>query len=439
MKTSNEPNRATPGDNASGSALVVESATGVALGPSPGRPVPDEGTVLGFNRNIFYVGLVSFLTDTSTKMVYSIMPLFLVSIGASKTTLSVIEGIAESTAALVKTASGFWSDKIGRNKPFMVIGYAVTTFVTPLYSAVSSPLHVLLLRFVERFGKGLRTAPRDSLVAGSAAKGDTGRSFGLHKAMDNSGAIVGPLLAFAVLSLVPQGYRTAFLLAAIPAVLGVVTILALISEASKPEDSLYARFRFRDFPRKYYLLLGIIFLFTLGNSTDALLIVKANEVGVKVTYIPLVYLVFNVVSVLFAIPFGRRSDKIGRERVLVFGYLLYAAVYFGFGRTHDVRAVIGLFAMYGLYSAATDGIQKAFVSDLLDENKRGTGLGIYNAMLGLTLLPASIIAGVLYDRVDSSVPFYFGSATAAAAALLMIAFFHRNRRQGAATSRPGTA
>jgi MFS family permease len=179
-------------------------------------------------------------------------------------------------------------------------------------------------------------------------------------------------------------------------------------------------------------LLGIIFLFTLGNSTDALLIVKANEVGVRVAYIPLVYLVFNVVSVLFSIPIGTRSDKIGRERILVFGYLVYALVYFGFGFTRDVRVVIGLFAMYGVYSAATDGIQKAFVSDLLDQNKRGTGLGIYNAMLGLTLLPASIIAGVLYDRVDSSVPFYFGAATALAATLLMILFFHANRRADAA-------
>jgi MFS family permease len=407
----------------------------IASGPSDrlvGTQVEGQAetrdTILGFNKNIFYAGLVSFLTDTSTKMVYSIMPLFLMSLGASKTTLSVIEGIAESTAALVKTASGFWSDKIGRNKPFMAIGYAVTGIVTPVYAIVTSPMQVLLLRFVERFGKGVRTAPRDSLVAGSATQGDTGRSFGLHKAMDNTGAVVGPLLAFGVLALVPEDYRTVFLLAAIPAAIGVVTILVLIKEASKPKESLYARFSFRDFPRRYYLLLGIIFIFTLGNSTDALLIVKANEVGVQVAYIPLVYLLFNVVSVLFSIPFGTHSDKVGRERVLIFGYLVYSLVYFGFGYTRNIGVVIGLFATYGLYSAATDGIQKAFVSDLLDKNKRGTGLGIYNAMLGLTLLPASIIAGVLYDRVDSSIPFYFGAATAASAALLMMVFFYLNRR-----------
>jgi MFS family permease len=425
---------------------MTQETTRNIIGDSPQRPAKDGGdeieiqkmhhavsaesedTVFGFNKNIFYVGLVSFLTDTSTKMVYSIMPLFLLSIGASKTTLSVIEGIAESTAALVKTASGFWSDKTGRNKPFMATGYAITALVTPIYAAVTVPVHVLILRFVERFGKGVRTAPRDSLVAGSAAKGDSGRSFGLHKAMDNTGAIVGPLLAFAVLSLIPQGYRTVFLLGTIPAALGVVTVLVLIKEAAKPKESLYTRFSFRDFPKKYYLLLGIIFLFTLGNSTDALLIVKASEVGVKAAHVPLVYLVFNAVSVLFSIPLGKYSDKVGRERVLVFGYLVYAVVYFGFGYTQNIRTVVGLFAMYGLYSAATDGIQKAFVADLLDENKRGTGLGIYNAMLGLTLLPASIIAGVLYDRVDSSVPFYFGATTAVTAALLMALFFRTNSR-----------
>ncbi|MBN2495445.1 MAG: MFS transporter [Deltaproteobacteria bacterium] len=387
-----------------------------------------RGTLLGFHRNVVFAGLVSFLTDTSTKMVYSVMPLFLMSLGASKTTLCVIEGIAESTAALVKSASGFFSDKIGRNKPFMAIGYAVTAIVTPVYAAAGSPLHVLLLRFVERFGKGVRTAPRDSLVAASAKENDTGRSFGLHKAMDNSGAIVGPLLAFGVLSLVAEGYRIVFLLAAIPAALGVITLLASIKEAARPKESRYLRFRFRDLPRRYYLLLGIVFLFTLGNSTDALLLVKASEVGVKIAFVPLVYLVFHVVSVLFSIPLGKLSDRIGREKVLVFGYLLYAGVYFGFGYSRDLCAIVGLFALYGLYSAATDGVQKAFVSDLLDANKRGTGLGIYNAMLGLTLLPASIIAGVLYDRVDSSVPFYFGAATAAAAAVLMIAFLGCNRR-----------
>ncbi|HOA13701.1 MAG TPA: MFS transporter [Myxococcota bacterium] len=393
-----------------------------------------KDTILGFNRNIFFVGLVSLLTDTSTKMVYSIMPMFLMSIGASKTTLSVIEGIAESTAALVKTAAGFFSDRIGRNKPFMVVGYAITAIVTPIYAAVTSPVQVLALRFVERFGKGVRTAPRDSLVAGSATSGNLGRSFGLHKAMDNSGAIIGPLIAFGLIAALGENYRMIFILSAIPAVLGVLTIIGLIRDAKKPAESLYRKFRFRDFPKKFYLLLAIIFLFTLGNSTDALLIVKANEVGIKIAYIPLVYLIFNAVSVLLAIPIGSISDKVGRERILVFGYLVYAVVYLGFGYTTDVRVIVGLFATYGLYSACTDGIQKAFVSEMLDKNKQGTGLGIYNALLGITLLPASIIAGVLYDKVNNRVPFYFGAATAILAAVLMIVFAITNRRRPATTT-----
>jgi len=394
------------------------------------KPAKKKNTLFGFNKNIFYTGLTSFLTDTSAKMVYSVMPMFLLSIGASKTTLSLIEGIAESTAALVKTLSGFWSDKIGKNKPFMLIGYGLTAIITPLYSLVVSPVQVLYLRFTERLGKGIRTAPRDSLVAGSASDGNTGKSFGFHKAMDNSGGIAGPLLAFFVLQLFPGNYAKIFLLAGIPAFLGIAVIALFIREARKAEESLLKKFRFSDFPKRYYFFLGIIFIFTLGNSTDALLIVKANEVGIKLAFIPLVYLIFNIVSVLFSIPAGALSDKIGREKILIFGFLVYAVVYFGFGTTNSTGAIIALFALYGLYSATTDGIQKALVSDFLGTNQKGTGLGIYNALLGITLLPASIIAGLLYDHVDSSVPFYFGASTAIISALLMAIFYFSRKREG---------
>ncbi len=404
-----------------------------------GEPAPSDppegagrGLVFGFDRNLFAVGLVSFLTDTATKMVYSVMPLFLLSLGASKTTLSAIEGVAESTSALVKVAAGSFADRAGRNKPFLVVGYAITALVTPLYAAVTAPVQVLLLRFVERLGKGVRTAPRDSLVAASAPRGGAGRGFGLHKAMDNAGAIAGPLLAAGVLWLVPAGYRVIFLLAALPAALGVATVLWLVREASRPEGRSNDRFRLRDFPPRFYLLLGIVGLFTLGNSTDALLLVKASEVGIGVALIPLLYLLFNAVSVLLAIPFGSRSDRIGRGRILVFGYLVYSFVYVGFGYTRDPRVVVGLFALYGVYSAATDGVQRAFVTDLLHPQQRGTGLGLYHAVLGLMLLPASLIAGVLYDRVDASVPFYFGAATAAAAALLMALCFRQRPGLGRA-------
>ncbi len=381
-----------------------------------------DGKFFGFNRNILFTGLTSFLTDTSVKMIYSVMPMFLLSIGASKTSLSLIEGIAESTASLIKAFSGFWSDKIGKNKPFMLIGYGLSTLVIPLYTFVVSPVQVLVLRFVERFGKGIRTAPRDSLIAGSVINGETGKSFGLQKAMDNSGAIFGPLIAFILLSAVPGNYRLIFLLAGIPSIIAIFVIIFGIREAGKSSYGLFTKFHFRDFPARFYFFLVVIFVFTLGNSTDALLLVKANAIGVKVAFIPLVFLITSVVSVIAAIPLGTLSDRIGKEKILVIGFMIYAVVYYGFGVTTSTGVIVALFALYGLYSASTDSIQKAFISDITDENKKGTGLGIYNAVLGITLLPASLIAGILYDKVNSRVPFYFGSATALLASVMMIAF-----------------
>jgi len=388
-----------------------------------------EKKFFGFNRNILFTGLTSFLTDTSVKMVYSVMPMFLMSIGASKTSLALIEGIAESTSSLIKALSGFWSDKIGKNKPFMLIGYGLSALIIPLYTFVVSPIQVLVLRFIERFGKGIRAAPRDSLIAGSISNGESGKSFGLQKAMDNSGAIAGPLIAFAMLSLLPGNYRLIFLISGIPAILAIFVIIFGIKEARKNKYELFTKFHFKDLPAKYYFFLVILFIFTLGNSTDALLMVKANEIGVKVALIPLVYLITNVVSVLTAIPAGLFSDRIGKEKTLIAGYIIYAVVYYGFGITTSTRAIFALFALYGLYSAATDGIQKAFISDLIDKNKKGTGLGIYNALLGVTLLPASLIAGLLYDKVNSSVPFYFGAATAIISAILMLIFILTNRKE----------
>jgi len=378
--------------------------------------------IFRFNKNIFFTGLTSFLTDTAVKMAYSVMPMFLLSIGASKTSLSLIEGIAESTASLVKALSGFWSDKIGKNKPFMLIGYGLSALIMPLYSFVYAPIHVLYLRFLERVGKGIRTAPRDSLIAGSVTNKETGKSFGVQKAMDNSGAIVGPLIAFAVLFFIPGNYRLIFILAGIPSFLGILVIIFGIKEAGKKPGTLLQKFRFKDFPKKYYLFLFVVFIFTLGNSTDALLLVKANEIGVKVAFIPLVYLIISIVSVSLSIPIGSFADKIGKEKILLFGYIIYAVVYFGFGISSNITAIVALFALYGVYSAATDGIQKAFISDMIDGNKQGTAMGIYNGLLGVTLLPASIIAGVLYDKVNSSVPFYFGAGTAIISAILLIIF-----------------
>jgi MFS family permease len=384
--------------------------------------VTAERTIYGFSRNVINTGIISFLSDCSVKTIYSIMPMFLMSLGASKTSLALIEGIAESTASVFKVISGFWSDKIGKNKPFMLIGYGLSALVLPLYAFVLTPLHVLIIRFTERVGKGIRTAPRDSLIAGSVTNGETGKSFGLQKTMDNSGAIVGPLVAFGLLSFFPGNYRLIMLLAGIPAIFAIFVIIFGIKEVRKSKQELFTKFHFKDFSPRFYLFLGVIFIFTLGNSTDALLMVKANELGIEVAYIPLVYLITSVVSVVMAIPIGTLSDKIGKERILIVGFVIYAVVYYGFGSTSGTGFIVILFALYGLYSAATDGIQKAFISDLVDKNKKGTAMGIYNALLGITLLPASLIAGLLYDKVDSSAPFYFGAAMAILSAICMLLY-----------------
>ncbi|QHI73145.1 MFS transporter [Aminipila terrae] len=385
--------------------------------------------ILGIEKNIFFVGLTSFFTDTTTKMVYAVMPMFLLSLGASKTELSFIEGIAESTASVIKALSGWWSDKIRRNKPFMIIGYGFTAIISPLFAFAVSPMQVLFIRFTERVGKGIRTAPRDSLIAASADGREKGKSFGFHKAMDNSGAILGPLLAFAILFFCPEPYRKIFLISIIPGIIGLFCIIFFVEEVKLQNVNPLSKIKFKDFSSRYYAFLTIIFIFTLGNSTDALLLVKARDVGVTDEFIPLIYLIFNAVSVLFAVPAGILSDKIGRERIIIFGYVLYAIIYFGFGRTNSIGMLAGLFALYGLYSAATDGVQKALVSDLIPKDKRGTGLGIYNCLVGITLLPASLIAGIMYDHMGNQAPFYYGSIMSIIAATLLTIFYITNNKK----------
>lgn len=385
--------------------------------------------IFGLERNVFYTGLTSFFTDTSTKMIYSVMPLFLLSIGASKTSISLIEGIAESTASLIKAFSGYWSDKTGKNKPLMLIGYGVTALLTPLYALVRFPIQVLLLRFVERIGKGLRAAPRDSLISASVAPGETGRNFGFHKAMDNSGAILGPLIAFLLLSFFPLNYTNIFLLATIPAIIGVITIVVFIKEAKSVKSEVRPKFQFKQLPARFYFFLAIIFVFTLGNSADALLLVKTAETGINKSYIPFVYMIFNVVSVFLAIPIGKLSDKVGREKLIILGFLIYSVVYFLFGRFNSLNIFFFLFILYGLYSALTDTSQKAMISDIVSKDLKGTGYGLYHAVLGITLLPASLIAGVLYDKVNANAPFYFGAVMALIAAILMIVFTLVNKKK----------
>ena len=311
----------------------------------------------------------------------------------------------------------------------MIIGYGITALVTPLYSFVRLPIQVLFLRFFERIGKGLRTAPRDSLISSSAKHNEAGKNFGFHKAMDNSGAIVGPLAAFVLLYLFPLNYTNIFLIATIPALLGVLTIIIFIKERKSENIDNNNRFHINQLPRKFYFFLAIIFVFTLGNSADALLLVKTSETGIDKAYIPFIYMIFNVASVFLAIPIGKISDKIGREILIILGYLLYAIVYFLFGKFNSINIFVILFILYGVYSALTDTSQKAMISDIVSKDLKGTGFGLYHTMLGITLLPASLIAGLLYDKVNSNAPFYFGSTMALTATILMIVFVIIEKRK----------
>jgi len=236
------------------------------------------------------------------------------------------------------------------------------------------------------------------------------------------------LIAFLLLSISPLNYSYIFLLATIPAILGVLTIIIFIKEA-KAEKKTTNKISLKQLPKKFYFFLIIIFVFTLGNSADALLLVKTSETGIDKSYIPFVYMIFNTVSVLLAIPIGKLSDRIGREKLIILGFLVYAIVYYFFGKFNSINVFIFLFMLYGLYSALTDGSQKAMISDIVSKDLKGTGFGIYHAVLGITLLPASLIAGLLYDRVNSNAPFYFGSVMALIATILMIIFTILDKRK----------
>jgi MFS family permease len=240
--------------------------------------------------------------------------------------------------------------------------------------------------------------------------------------MDNSGAIIGPLLASLLLFIFPLKYGYIFILATVPAVLGVITILLFIKEKKERILSNNNKISFRQLPRKFYFFLFIIFIFSLGNSTDALLLVKTSETGIKPAYVPFIYMLFNTVSVFLAVPSGKLSDKIGREKLIVTGFFIYALVYFLFGAFNHIGVFVFAFILYGIYSAFTDSCQKALISDLTGIEIKGTGFGIYHAILGITLLPASLIAGLLYDKVNAGAPFFFGSMMSLLAAILLILY-----------------
>jgi MFS family permease len=373
-------------------------------------------------RNVRMMGIVSLLTDASSEMVYPILPIFLANVlGAPVAAIGLIESLAESAAAFMKVASGWLSDRVGRRKPLVAAGYALSNVVKPVLALTSAWPAVLALRLADRFGKGVRTAPRDALISESAPPEARGRAFGVHRALDTLGAAIGPLIAWIVLTASPGAFRTIFLISAIPGTLAILVVLFAVRDTGKrvPAGE-RAPLSFREFSRPLVIFTAISFFFGLANSSDALLILRAQDVGAPVAVIPLMYVVFNVVGALLAGPFGARSDRVGRRRLVIFGFAGYAIVYLGFALAGSPVTPWFLFGLYGIPYAATEGMTRAYVVDLAGSARRGTVLGAYTFVLGIAALPSSSVAGLLWDHVSHSAPFFVSAALMAASAVALL-------------------
>lgn len=374
----------------------------------------EEQTWLGLPRNVTAMGLVSLFQDISSEMIYPLLPLFLANVlGADKSIIGLIEGIAESTASLLKVFSGWLSDRSGRRKAWTIGGYSLSALVKPAVSLATAWPFVLAVRFLDRVGKGVRTAPRDALLAASTPDESRGRAFGLHRAMDTAGAVAGPLLAYALLPVFSGDYRPVFALTLIPGLISVALLVFLVRERrveAAPEERRKPQISLAPFDRQFKLFLLAVVIFTLGNSSDAFLLLRADATGVSNVQIPLLWLVFNVVYALASTPAGELSDRIGRRVVIIGGYAVFALVYLGFAAASAAWHIWGLFAAYGLYYGLTEGVQRAYAADLAPAHLRGTAFGVYHTLTGLALFPASVIAGWLWQTVGVPAPFLYGAA-----------------------------
>ena len=366
---------------------------------------------------------VSFLTDVSSEMIYPLLPVFLTSVlGANASFIGAIEGAAETTAALLKLASGWWSDRVRKRKPLVVIGYGIATLMRPLVAIAQTASQVLAIRVADRVGKGIRNAPRDALIAESVDPSIRGKAFGFHRAADHAGGVLGPLIAFTVLTYQWAPIRKVFLLAAIPGALSFLVLVMFVREIERPADAPTGSGPDLTLPlgSRFWRVLGVIFLFTLGNSTDAFLLLRANQLGVAVALAPILWAALHVVKSLSSTPGGALSDRIGRRPTLIMGWALYAAVYFGFAHATRAWQAWALFGVYGVFFGLTEGSERALVADLVIPERRGTAFGWYNLAIGLGALPASLLFGYVWDHAGASTAFLMGASLALAAALGML-------------------
>lgn len=379
----------------------------------------------GITRNVVVLGLVSFLTDISSEMVYPLVPLFLTTVlGAPVIAVGLIEGVAESIASVLKLVSGWTADRFGRHKRLVIVGYGLSSIAKPLLALATAWSVVFVARSVDRVGKGIRGAPRDALLVADIDPAYRGRAFGFHRALDAAGAVVGPLLGLALLTATGQRFRLIFILAAIPGLLGVLLILAVRDSnvGVKPTAGL-PRLRgvWGQMPGSYRRFLFVGMLFALGNSADAFLVLRARDLGLGLTGAVLAYVVLKLVATATSFPAGILADQIGRRRVLGVGFGLFAGVYgglalIGFASTTWIWP---LFALYGLYLALTDGVGRAVIVDLAPGSLRGGALGLYQGAVGLMALASSLLAGLLWQSVGAWSPFALGAVTALLAVVLL--------------------
>ena len=398
--------------------------------------------LLRLPRNVLAIGLVSLLNDASSEFIYPLLPLFLtLTLGASPFAVGVIEGGAESLSGFLKLFSGYFSDRRGRRKGLVVFGYGLASAVRPLIGFATSWPQVFAIRLTDRFGKGVRSAPRDAMIADAAAPAERGLAFGFHRAMDHAGAVVGPLLSYYTLSFIATNnnsptageYRLLFLLASVPALAAVVVAVFFVRDKGREGriemKQTPVRLSLRGYDANFKRFLFILALFTLSNSSDAFLLLRARQAGVGAALIPLLWAALHVSKVCSSVVGGDLSDRLGRKTLIVSGWLLYAAVYFAFAFVSTAREAWILFLIYGIYFGLTEGTEKALVADLVQPERRGTAFGLYNLAFSITVLPASLLMGALWDWRGPVTAFAVSAAVGSTAALLLALAVRPGARQ----------
>lgn len=394
-----------------------------------------RGVIKELPRNIWVLTLASFLTDVSSEMVFNLVPLFLANVlGVRLSLIGLIEGVAETTASIIKIYAGWFSDWLGKRKGLTVAGYGLSTLAKPFLYVVNSWWGVLAVRFTDRVGKGIRTAPRDALIADSVTENRRGLAFGLHRAGDTAGAAIGLSIALVVVYLAQgltvdldrQTFQIMALLSVIPAVLAVIVLIIGAKDVVSKEPARRSpSMAFKGLGRDFTIFLLAVFIFTLGNSSDAFIVLRAQERGMNIVGIIGMLIVFNILYALVSGPAGALSDRIERRTMIIVSWIIYAVIYTGLAIAQSAWHIWLLFALYGIYYGSTEGISRALVADLVSSDRRGSAYGVFNAAIGFAALPASLIAGILWQGAGNwlgfgpSAPFFFGSAMALLAAVIL--------------------